>query len=47
MSNYKLYREDVRIDQRDNWRTFNRSGEIAAYRGGLMIIYNFKSYKLE
>jgi len=45
MSNYKLYREDVRIDQRDNWRTFNRSGEFVAYRGGLMISYNFKPFK--
>ena len=47
MANYKLYREDIRIDERDNWRTFNRSGEIIAYRGGLMITYNFKPYKLK
>ena len=45
MANYKLYREDVRIDDvGDNWRTFNRSGEFVAYRGGLMINYNFKHY---
>ena len=45
MATYKAYREDNRIDIRDNWRTFNRSGEFAAYRGGLMINYNFKPYK--
>ena len=45
MSNYKAYREDNRIDIRDNWRTFNRSGEFVAYRGGLMINYNFNPYK--
>ena len=28
MANYKAYREDVRTDIRDNWRTFNRSGEF-------------------
>ena len=44
MANYKLYREDVRIDQRDNWRTFNRSGEITGYRGGLMISYSFSQF---
>ena len=44
MANYKAYREDVRTDIRDNWRTFNRSGEFVAYRGGLMINYNFKPY---
>ncbi len=45
MANYKAYRENNRIDIRDNWRTFNRSGEFVAYRGGLMINYNFKPYK--
>ena len=45
MANYKAYTEDNRIDIRDNWRTFNRSGEFVAYRGGLMINYNFKPYK--
>ncbi len=44
MANYKSYREDIRVDIRDNWRTFNRSGEFVAYRGGLMINYNFKLY---
>ncbi len=44
MANYKAYREDNRIDNRDNWRTFNKSGEFVAYRGGLMINYNFKPY---
>ena len=45
MANYKLYQEDVRIDLRDNWRTFNRSGEITGYRGGLMISYTFNQFK--
>ena len=45
MANYKAYIEDVRSDIRDNWRTFNRSGEFVAYRGGLMINYNFNPYK--
>ena len=45
MANYKLYREDIRIDQRDNWRTFNRSGEITGYRGGVMITYTFNQFK--
>ena len=45
MANYKAYTEDVRSDIRDNWRTFNRSGEFVAYRGGLMINYNFNPYK--
>ena len=44
MANYKAYREDIRTDIRDNWRTFNRSGEFVAYRGGLMINYKFKAY---
>tara|TARA_B100001027_G_scaffold108074_1_gene74469 strand:+ start:301 stop:882 length:582 start_codon:yes stop_codon:yes gene_type:complete len=44
MANYKAYREDIRTDIRDSWRTFNRSGEFVAYRGGLMINYNFKPY---
>ena len=44
MANYKAYREDIRTDIRENWRTFNRSGEFVAYRGGLMINYNFKPY---
>ena len=45
MANYKAYREDNRFDIRDNWRTFNRSGEFVAYRGGLMLNYNFKPYQ--
>tara|TARA_X000000950_G_C13722820_1_gene580983 strand:- start:99 stop:719 length:621 start_codon:yes stop_codon:yes gene_type:complete len=45
MANYKAFRVDIRIDNRDNWRTFNRSGEFVAYRGGLMINYNFNPYK--
>ena len=45
IANYKAYREDTRLDIRDNWRTFNRSGEFVAYRGGLMINYKFKPYK--
>ena len=45
MANYKAYREDIRIDFRDNWRTFNRSGEFVAYRGGVMLNYKFKAFK--
>ena len=45
MANYKAYQEDNRVDIRDNWRTFNRSGEFVAYRGGVMLNYNFKSFK--
>ena len=45
MANYKSYYEDVRTDIRDNWRTFNRSGEFVAYRGGIMINYNFNPFK--
>ena len=45
MANYKSYRQDSRTDIRDNWRTFNRSGEFLIYRGGLMLNYNFKAYK--
>ena len=45
MANYKAYIEDVRSDIRDNWRTFNRSGEFVAYRGGIMLNYNFNPYK--
>ena len=45
MANYKSYYEDVRTDVRDNWRTFNRSGEFVAYRGGIMISYSFNEYK--
>lgn len=44
MANYKAFREDIRTDIRDNWRTFNRSGEFVAYRGGVMINYNFKPH---
>ena len=44
MANYKAFREDNRVDQRDNWRTFNRSGEFVAYRGGIMLNYTFKPY---
>ena len=46
MANYKLYREDIRIDYRDNWRTFNRSGEFVAYRGGIMLNYSFVPFRV-
>ena len=45
MATYKEYEEENRTDIRDNWRTFHRSGEFVAYRGGLMITYNFNPYK--
>ncbi len=46
MANYKAFREDNRIDYRDNWRTFNRSGEFVAYRGGIMLNYSFVPFRV-
>ena len=47
MANYKAYREDIRTDIRDNWRTFNRSGEFVFYKGGIMISYNFRPFNIK
>ncbi len=42
-SNYKgydgMYRTDVSLE---NYRNFNRSGEVALYRGGIMLVYKLK-----
>ena len=45
MANYKGYTEDVRSDVVSDWRTFNRSGEFTAYRGGVMVNYTFRPFK--
>jgi hypothetical protein len=46
MSNYKGYKEKVRVDVplEDN-RAFNGSGEVLIYRGGLMLIYKILPYQ--
>lgn len=43
-SNYKgyngMYRTDVSLE---NYRNFNGSGEVALYRGGIMLVYKTKT----
>ena len=45
-STYRGYQNMERTDVTlDNYRHFNKSGEFAAYRGGLMISYSLLPYK--
>lgn len=46
MSHYKGYKGMERIDvDEDNYRPFNKSGEVLLYRGGLMVSYKIFPYK--
>jgi hypothetical protein len=43
---YKGYNGSERIDlDGGNYKDFNGSGEIAPYRGGLMLTYQLRPYK--